>query len=56
MKTTVSGTDNSGQRHVSQTATALEAKLDIGTVMTPGQRIIYTTAQLHEKGKIALCI
>ena len=49
MKTTVSGTDDSGQRHVSQTATSSEAKLDIGTVMTPDQRITYTTAQLHEK-------
>ena len=49
MKTTVSGTDDSVQRHVSQTATSSEAKLDIGTVTTPGQRIIYTTAQLHKK-------
>ena len=48
MKTTVSGTDDSGQRHISQTATSSEAKLDIGIVTTPGQRIIYTTAQLHE--------
>ena len=48
MKTTVSGTDESGQRHVSQTATSSEAKLDIGTVTTSNQRIIYTTAQLHK--------
>ena len=48
MKTTVSGTDDSGQRHVSQTAMSSEAKLNIGTVTMPDQRIIYTTAQLHE--------
>ena len=48
MKTTVSGTDDSVQRHVRQTATSSEAKLDIGTITTPGQHIIYTTAQLHE--------
>ena len=48
MKTTVSGTDDSGQRHVSQTATSSEAKLDTGTVTTSDQRIAYTTAQLHE--------
>ena len=48
MNTTASGTDGSVQRHVSQTTLSSVAKLDIGTVTTPSQRIIYTTAQLHE--------
>ena len=51
MKTTVSGTDDLGQHHVSQTATSSEAKLDAGPVRTPNQHIAYTTAQLHENIK-----
>ena len=48
MKTTVSGTDDPGQRRVSQTATSSEAKLDVCPFTTPNQHITYTTAQLHE--------
>ena len=56
MKTTVSGTDDPGQRRVSQTATSSEAKLDVCPVTTPKRHITYTTAQLHEKHNIAFYV
>ena len=43
-----SGTDDPGQRRVSQTTTSSEAKFDVGLSTTPNQHITYTTAQLHE--------
>ena len=48
MNTTVRGTDDQGQRHVSQNTTSSTAKHDVCPVITPNQRITYTTAQLHE--------
>ena len=48
MNTTVSGTDDPGQRHVSQIATSSTTQHDECPVATSNQRIIYTTAQLHE--------
>ena len=50
MKPTVSGTDDQGYRHVSQTSTSSEAKLNVCPIMTPKRHITYTTAQLHESG------
>ena len=49
MKTTVSGTDDPGQRRVSQTAMSSEAKFDVCLSTTSNRHITYTTAQLHEK-------
>ena len=48
MKTTVIGTDDPGQRRVSQTAPSSEAKFDACLSTTPNRHITYTTAQLHE--------
>ena len=48
MKSTVSGTDDQGQRHVSQTSTSSETKTDVTPITTPRRQITYTTAQLHE--------
>ena len=42
------GTDDQEHRHVSQTSTPLEAKIDVGAVTVPRRRIAYTTAQLHK--------
>ena len=48
MNTTVSGTDDSGQRHVSQIATSSTTQQDGCPVTTSNQHLTYTTAQLHE--------
>ena len=48
MNMTVSGTDDPGQRHVSQIATSSSTQHDVCPVTTSNQRITYTTAQLHE--------
>ena len=48
MKPTVSGTDEQGYHHVSQTLTSSEAKFDVCPVTTPKRHITYATAQLHE--------
>ena len=48
MNTTVSGTDDPGQRHVSQIAASSTTQHDECPVTTSDQRITYTTAQLHE--------
>ena len=45
---TVSGTDDPGQRHVSQIATSSTTQHDECPVTTSNQHITYTTAQLHE--------
>ena len=48
MNTTVSGTDDPGQRHVSQIAASSTTQHDECPVTTSNQRITYTTAQLYE--------
>ena len=48
MNTTVSETDDLGQRHVSQIAASSMTQPDGCPVTTSNQRITYTTAQLHE--------
>ena len=52
MNTTVSGTDDLGQRHVSQIAASSMTQPDGCPVTTSNQRITYTTAQLHEIGTV----
>ena len=48
MNATVSGTDGSGQRQVSQIAASSPTQHDECPVATSDQHITYTTAQLHE--------
>ena len=48
MKPTVSGTDDQGHPHVSQTSTSSKAKIDVCPVTTPKRHFTYTIAQLHE--------
>ena len=48
MNTTVSGTDDLGQRHISQITASSTTQPDGCPGTTSNQRIIYTTAQLHE--------